>query len=292
MNSLFASLLAAAVLACGGGAGHGSPTTLLVTPTWLASHLHDANLVVLAMDQDNFAQGHIPGARPFGYMDTHLMQANGLTLEMPPATEAAQTFAALGVSRSSHIVLYSDDRQLAPVARVFTTLDQLGLGDNVSILDGGFGAWRAAGLPLSSAAAPSNVGSLEACPQNDVVASYEQVRAARGTPGVTIVDARAPEYYSGAKHTSGQRAGHIPGAVNIPFISITHSDGTVKPKAELAALFERAGVKPGQQLIVYCHIGQQANAVRFAARLLGYDAKLYDGSWEDWSRHADAPVAH
>jgi thiosulfate/3-mercaptopyruvate sulfurtransferase len=109
---------------------------------------------------------------------------------------------------------------------------------------------------------------------------------------VTIVDARAPEYYSGAKHTSGQRAGHIPGAVNIPFISITHSDGTVKPKAELAALFERAGVKPGQQLIVYCHIGQQANAVRFAARLLGYDAKLYDGSWEDWSRHADAPVAH
>ncbi|HXR98332.1 MAG TPA: sulfurtransferase [Terriglobales bacterium] len=263
---------------------------LLVKPEWLAAHLKDANLVILAMDQDDFESGHIPGARPFSYMDTHLMQSNGLSLEMPPAEQIAKTFAALGVSNNSRVVLYSDDHQLAPVARVWTTLELIGLGRQVSILDGGLAAWNAAHFPLAKGSAAQATGVLTPHPQADVVVDYDYVNAHLHQPGFTIIDARLEPFYTGARHAGGQRAGHIPGAVNIPFTSITHADGTVKSEADLADIFRSAGVKPGQSLIVYCHIGQQANAVRFAATMLGFKARLYDGSWEDWSRHAGAPA--
>jgi len=99
-----------------------------------------------------------------------------------------------------------------------------------------------------------------------------------------VIDARAPEFYNGEKPgIEGAVPGHVPGAHNLPFTSISGPDGKVKSPEELQALFTAAGVKSGDHVIAYCHIGIQATAVIFAARTLGIDAQLYDGSFQDWS---------
>jgi thiosulfate/3-mercaptopyruvate sulfurtransferase len=107
-------------------------------------------------------------------------------------------------------------------------------------------------------------------------------------PGYRIVDARAPVFYDGIQAGMGQTPanlkGHLPGATNIPFSSVTAPDLTLKPASELAAIFRAAGVAQGDRVIAYCHVGQQATAVIFAARALGIDAVLYDGSFQDWAR--------
>lgn len=82
----------------------------------------------------------------------------------------------------------------------------------------------------------------------------------------------------------GESDGHIPGARSLPFTSVVDSDGKLKPPQELKALFSKAGYKPGDHVIVYCHVGRKAASVVFAARTLGMDATLYDGSIEDWMR--------
>ncbi|MEP6830339.1 MAG: rhodanese-like domain-containing protein, partial [Rhizomicrobium sp.] len=103
--------------------------------------------------------------------------------------------------------------------------------------------------------------------------------------GYTIVDARAPEFYNGEKPgIEGAVPGHVPGAHNIPFTTVSGPDGKLKSPEELRAMFTAAGVKSGDHVIAYCHIGIQATAVIFAARTLGIDAQLYDGSFQDWSK--------
>ena len=114
-----------------------------------------------------------------------------------------------------------------------------------------------------------------------------------GAAGYTFVDSRVPAFYDGSR-TGGRpgaehKTGHIVGAVNVPFDSFTTPDVTLKPASEIEAAFSRAGVKPGDTVITYCHIGQQATATLFAARSLGYKVMLYDGSFEDWSKR-DLPV--
>jgi thiosulfate/3-mercaptopyruvate sulfurtransferase len=108
--------------------------------------------------------------------------------------------------------------------------------------------------------------------------------------GVKIVDARLPVYYTGAEIPGGQRAGHIPGASNINFNSLVDPKGQLLPVEAIQAKFRDAGIKAGDRVVSYCHIGQQASLIYFVARYLGYDARLYDGSWEEWSRNADLPA--
>jgi len=121
------------------------------------------------------------------------------------------------------------------------------------------------------------------------------IAAARETlAGAKFVDGRATAYYDGVEvggaHGQRDRVGHIKGARSVPFTEITDERLMLKSQAELQALFDRAGVAPGDTVIGYCHIGQQATAMLFAARLLGHPVLLYDGSFQDWSRGDDAPV--
>ena len=99
---------------------------------------------------------------------------------------------------------------------------------------------------------------------------------------VVVLDIRSSDRYRGPE-------GHIAGALNAPFDSFTSADVQLKPAEDIAAVFVKAGVKPGDTVIGYCHIGQQATAMLFAARSLGYRVLLYDGSFEDWSTR-DLPV--
>ena len=133
-------------------------------------------------------------------------------------------------------------------------------------------------------------GVVTTCPNGEVITDISYVSANMHHPGVAIVDARLAEFYSGATQPDKQRFGHIPGAGNLPYPMLTDGTGRLKSADDLAKLFRDAGVKPGDHVVVYCHIGQQASAAYFAARYLGYDVRLFDGSWEDWSAHKDLPA--
>lgn len=265
---------------------------MLVTTGWLADHLHDPNLVIIGVGRDEeYKTAHIPGSVFLPYHESLMMNTNSpLTLELPPMGDLEKLFGGFGVTNASRVVLYWTKDWYAPTARVYLTLDAMGLGRNASILDGGFPAWQSESRLVSDTAASVKAGVLHACPQNDVVVDTKFVESVLHKHGTDIVDARLPEYYTGAKIPNGQRAGHIPGAVNIRFTSMVDDRGKLKSAEALRQIFVDNGVRPGDRVVAYCHIGQQASLIYFVSRYLGYDVRLYDGSWEDWSAHKDLPA--
>lgn len=263
---------------------------MVVSTAWLASHLHDPNLAIVAVgDKTDYDRAHIPGAAFLRYADlsSHL---SPLTLELPPMADLASTFSELGVGNDKRIVIYVSGGRAIQATRTYLTLDAMGLGGQASILDGGISAWQSENRPVTTDTPAVKRGLLTPCPRNDVIVDARYLFGVLGGRGVDIVDARAPEYYSGDSTAPGKRSGHIPGAVNVPFSSLTDPQGKFYSPDTLRGMFDRAGIKPGDRVVSYCHIGLQATMVYFTARYLGYDARLYDGSWEDWSAHKEFPA--
>ena len=306
----FRSFLALSCIAGALGAQQGATNTrdaLLVTPAWLSSHLQDGNLVVLHVgDPANYPAKHIPGARFVSLDDISVSDhsgmnggtptGNGLMLEVPPVEKLRTMLAALGISDNSRIVVVSADEWVSPSTRVVFTLDYAGLGSRTSVLDGGLEAWvREKGQVTNVVPPAATPGKLAALSVRPIVVDAEYVRAHAGKPGVSIVDARSAVFYDGIPRPSGRggpppRLGHVPGAKSLPFDEVNDNQVKLKPADQLLALFTKAGVQPGDTVIGYCHIGQQATAMLFAARSLGHPVLLYDGSFEDWARHTDFPV--
>ncbi|HVQ36835.1 MAG TPA: sulfurtransferase [Pyrinomonadaceae bacterium] len=265
---------------------------MIVSTEWLAQHLEDEALVLFQVgEKEEYAAGHIPGAQYLALADISTPRGEGLSLELPPAAQLKTTLEKLGVSDKSRIVVYFSKDWVTPTARVFLTLDYLGFGDRTSILDGGLPAWRAEKRPVTTEEDIVKMGSLSAEPNKQIVVDAAWVNANLNKPGVMILDARAPKFYTGEDPGRMPRGGHIPNAKNIPFSSLVDDPSNkFKSPEALRALFNTAGVKPGDSIATYCHIGQQASLLYFVARYLGYDAHLYDGSFEDWSRRRDLPV--
>jgi len=272
--------------------GHGDKNTMLVSTAWLAEHLKDANLVVLAVgNQEDYDKGHIPGSLFVSYHDTHLMQApNGLSVELPPMADLEAVFGKLGVTNDSRIVLYPIKDAFSWATRIYLTLDAMGLARQSAILDGGFLTWSKEGRPATTEVRAVTPGKVTTCQQADVITTLDDVKANVKHAGVDIIDARNTEYYTGQSKPGDQRIGHIPGATSIPFTSLMDDQGKWKSPEAMAAIFSGAGIKHGDKIIAYCHIGQQATAVYFAARYLGYDVRLFDGSWQEWSKHTELPA--
>lgn len=265
--------------------------SLIVSTEWLAQHLKDDSLVLLQVgEKDEYLAGHIPGAQFIQVSDISTPRGQGLALELPSAAQLQTTFEKLGVSNKSRIVIYFGKDWVTPTARVFMTLDYLGLGDRTSILDGGLPAWRAAGRPVTTEVRTPTPGNFTPRPNKQIVVDASWVNANLNKPGVMILDARASKFYTGEEVGRMRRGGHIPGAKNIPFDSVVEDSNKFKSVETLRQLFNAAGVKQGDTVTTYCHIGQQASLLYFVARYLGYDAHLYDGSFEDWSHHPELPV--
>jgi len=288
---VLAALFAAAAWAGPACGGHGGPDTLVVSTEWLAAHLHDPRLAILTVgDRPAYDRAHVPGA-VFLSTQNISSRSSALTLELPSMTELADTFAAAGVSNDSRIVLYvGSGGRVIQATRIYLTLDAMGLGAQTSLLDGGLEAWQRENRPTSSESPVVKRGTLTPCPQNDVIVDSSYVASNLRHRGVDIVDARAPEYYSGASTANGKRTGHIPGAVNLPFSTFVDAQGKLLPTATLRQMFQSAGIQAGDRVVSYCHIGLQATMVYFTARYLGYDARLYYGSWEDWSAQSALPA--
>jgi len=266
-----------------------SPAPLLVDAAWLSAHINDRNLVIFHVDgEPEYTSGHIPGAR-FITMQTVARDAaaggaaqGALVLELPAADDLRTRLQSLGVSDDSRIVVYyGRNGGFQSATRVILTLDYIGLSGQTSLLNGGIAAWAKAGGALTATVPAITAGKLSARPTKAVVVDAEYVKALPAKPAHTLVDGRAAMFYSGVSETFG-KSGHIPGAVSIPFTEIINSELLVD-RARLESLFTAAGVKPGDTVVAYCHIGQQGTAVVFAARLLGHPVVLYDGSMQDWA---------
>lgn len=262
--------------------------SLLTTPAWVAQHASDANLIILhAGDQAEFNAGHIPGAQLVAQGGLATSGPDGLILELPSAEEMHRQLQGLGVTDASRIVVYSGKGGLPAATRVLFTLQAAGLGERSMLLDGGLAGWTKAGRPLSTEATAARTGKLSPLKLDPKIVDAAFVQKAPQTKGYDVIDARAPVFYDGTQPGGAQGAnpkkGHIPGAKNIPFSSLTDAEAKLKSAEELKAQFKAAGVEPGDKVVVYCHIGYQATAVIFAARTLGIDAKLYDGSFQDWA---------
>ena len=291
----FAFVLAVAVLfttTTYAQSARGVRLSMIVSTEWLAKHLNDDSLVLLQVgEKSEYAAAHIPGAQFIALESISTPRGKGLALELPSIAQLKSTFEELGVSDNSRIVVYFSKDWVTPTARVFMTLDYLGLGDRTSILDGGLPAWRAENRPVTAEESIGKMGRLTPQPNGKLVVDAAWVNSNLNKPGIMILDARAPKFYTGEEIGRMPRAGHIPKARNIPFSSLMEdSNNKFKSVETLSQLFTAAGVKRSDSVTTYCHIGQQASLLYFVARYLGYDAHVYDGSFEDWSRRPELPV--
>ncbi len=238
-------------------------------------------------NQEIYDTGHVPGARLLDYDALHGFPKNDAAL-----AARHDALEGLGISDNSRIVVYSSEDYWPPATRMLLMLNYVGL-PRVQLLDGGLKGWIASGETLSKDTPMARKGTLSRlAPQAALIADADFVKAHRGAAGFAIVDARNREFYDGLKE-GGPRdhrvKGHIPGALNAPFDEVAGGDTHLKSPSELAALFDKAGVKPDDAIIGYCHVGEQATAMLFAARTLGHRVILYDGSFADWVQH-DLPL--
>lgn len=266
---------------------------LVVDVDWLRRNLQDPKLVLLHVgEKPEYDREHIPGARFITLQDVSAPSAASqdgtLTLELPDADALRDRLQALGVSDDSRIVVYWGNDWLTPSTRILFTLDWIGLGAQTSLLDGGMPSWKRAGQAVTADVASPERGRLTPRPTKDLVVDASFIQSLpRG--GFSLVDARPGAFYDGVRESMHGKKGHIRGAGNFQYSDVARDDGLLRGADELRALFTAAGVKPGDTVVGYCFIGQYATAVLFAARTLGYDVRLYDGSFEDWA-HRDLPV--
>jgi thiosulfate/3-mercaptopyruvate sulfurtransferase len=261
---------------------------MLIQGGKLAGMLQEPGLVILHTGTaKDYAEGHIPGARLVTLADLSVMGPNELRLELPPVEKLRESLMKLGVKNDSKVVVYAGNESIQSATRVWFTFDYLGL--NAALLDGGVTLWKAEGRALESNPAkfePSKDLKVEAHPEALITMSV--LENSLKQPAMRLVDARLPEFYTGANKGMMVRGGRIPGANNVPFPSLLDSSTRFLPAAELSGKLGGA-----ETLVTYCHIGQQATVPYFAARLAGRKrgaVKLYDGSFQEWSGRAEMPV--
>ncbi len=232
---------------------------------------------------------HLPGA-VYLHLDDDLSGPRGEhggRHPLPTPSAAAATFGRAGVGADTLVVAY-DDGDGMTAGRVWWLLRWLG-HDQVQVLDGGLAAWREAGGPETTVVPAPTARAFAPAPRADMVVDHAWLRDHLHDPGVTIVDARAPERYRGEVEPIDPRAGHVPGAVNLPFAGNLEG-GRFKAAVALRERF--ADVAQAPVLVVYCGSGVSAAHDLIALELAGVrGARLYAGSWSDWVSHPDAPVA-
>lgn len=286
--------LASLVLTCVAAAAQ-PPAPSLITPAQLEPMLSDAALVLLHVGpKADYDLEHLPGAH---HVELRAIAADpqdgGLSLQLPSPAALETKLEALGIGDASRVVVYTGKDVIQSVTRIVFTLDYAGLGGQTMVLDGGMPAWKAAGKAVTKdvpVARPAGTLTVKARPE--IVADLAWVQAHVGTSGHVVIDARSPQFYTGESNNNGRiaRPGHIAGAVSAPYDTWVQPDGTFKPRAALDAMLKAAGAGPGSTIATYCHIGQQATVPWLVARMLGYDVKLFDGSFEEWARTTSAPV--
>ena len=272
----------------------------LISPSELAKRLGDSAWIVVdcrfvLTDPDAghaaYRRGHIPGAR-YAHLDNDLARVPGPTdgrHPLPGADDFAATLGAWGISNASNVVVY-DDMSGAIAARLWWMLRWVG-HSTAYVLDGGLQGWEAAGLPLERAIPGVRAVQYVAdVVRDEWVVTTDRIPSELAS-GAVLVDARASERYHGASEPIDPVAGHVPGAVNWPFSDALREDGSMRPAAELNASLKHLTDAPGG-LIAMCGSGVTACHLLLAVNAAGLgDGRVYIGSWSEWIRDPERPVA-
>ncbi len=270
-------------------------TTLPISPFWLHSHLADPQVVVIDcrfsliepdQGQQQYQQGHIPGAY---YLDLNRdlsspVKQHGGRHPLPDVLQLATQLSQMGIhshpAAESTLVVVYDDSRLAFAARLWWLLRYMG-HDRVAVLDGGLSAWQAAGYPLTTEIPPRRQGLFVPDVRTDWVVNRAQVKHSQQDGHTILIDSREPERYRGEREPIDPVAGHIPGALNYPWQTVTTDQGFLRSAEEQKQRW--SSLPDTQNLIVYCGSGVTACVNLLSLELAGLPtARLYAGSWSDW----------
>ena len=273
----------------------------LVSTQWLADNLGADDLVVVDAtrhhfhpDRDERAEyetGHIPGAL-FLDMGTLVDADSPVENTMPTPAQFEARMRSLGFDRGQRIVIY-DDSMVKTGMRAWFMFRAMGLED-VAILDGGMGKWKAEGRPLEA--------GVVTRPESGFTASFDASSLRDKAQVLANIDSRAEQHLDGrgAGHFTGEQedpnpavaAGHVPGSINVPFWDLFEKDGTFRSNEDLRAAFKSRGVDFSKPAFTSCGGGVVACALALAMRRLGKtDVALYDGSWNEWGSDPALPKA-
>lgn len=280
---------------------------LLIGIKELKEHLHDPQWRVvdcrfeLTQPHKGFADyldGHVPGA-VYAHLDRDLaapVTAQSGRHPLPDAAAFANTLGNWGISRQTQVVVY-DQGGGAIAARLWWMLRWMGHRD-VRLLDGGFDAWLREGFPLESEPPQVEPAIFEGEPDDSMVVTTDEIASALDSgSSLTLVDARDPVRFAGAAEPIDPVAGHIPAAKNFPFIRSLNDDGSWRSGEELkkawaGILRSAAGGGDRGSWAAMCGSGVTACHLALSAELAGLPApRLYAGSWSEWIRSPDRPIA-
>jgi thiosulfate/3-mercaptopyruvate sulfurtransferase len=269
----------------------------LVDSKWLQQNLNNPNvrIIEVSVNPGQFERGHIPGAVNFKW---HTDLVDPVRRDIVTAKNFQEKLRKAGVNKDSTVVLYGDNNNwfAAWGAWVF---DVYGV-KNVKLLDGGRSKWEADKLPLSARSSSYKVGNISVNGANNKLrARLVDVLNASNKKTSALVDIRSADEYNGKIFAPNGvqelsiRAGHIPGAVNVPWGQAVAADGTFKSKEELRKLYANVGIDGKKPIITYCRIGERSSHTWFAlSKILGYDVKNYDGSWTEYGNTVGLPITN
>ncbi|MNK23256.1 putative thiosulfate sulfurtransferase [compost metagenome] len=280
------------------GSAHAAPGDFLVSTDWLEKNINNPKLrlIEVSVNPGVFERAHIPGAVNFEW---HTDLVDTVRRDIASQQNFEKLLRNAGINNDSTIVLYGDTNNwfAAWGAWVF---DIYGVKD-VKLLDGGRKKWETENRPLVAVTKTPAAGNIKISAANpalrarlsDVVASAEK------KSNVALVDIRSADEYSGKIFAPAGvqelaiRAGHIPGAANVPWGQAVAADGTFKSVDELKKIYAAAGIDGSKPIITYCRIGERSSHTWFALKkLLGYDVRNYDGSWTEYGNAVGVPVVN